>query len=87
MYYVALLKSNEKETPKHIVTAHREYLKDMSEKGKVIMAGKLENANGLIIFDVDSVEEYERLINLDPFISGNYRKVEALELNIAVKHF
>lgn len=84
MYYVVTLKSNGKNTPEDVVVGHRDYLKDMVEKGKVIAAGRLENNDGLVMYDVDSEKEFNELLHLDPFVSGEYRDVESVIWNVTI---
>lgn len=48
--------------------AHRAYLTELRERGKLVASGPFEDDSGaLIIYEADSVEEAEELIRHDPF--------------------
>ncbi|HEU5469917.1 MAG TPA: YciI family protein [Actinophytocola sp.] len=48
--------------------AHREVLKELRERGVVVMAGPWADDSGaLLIVDIDSAEELERLLDDDPY--------------------
>lgn len=84
MYYIVLLKNNGSVTPDEAVIGHREYLQDMVAKGKVLGAGRLDNNDGLVIYKVETEEEFKELLNLDPFVSKRYRDVESFQWNITI---
>lgn len=47
---------------------HREYLSSLKEQGKLAASGPFEDDSGaLIIYEVDSLDEAERLFAEDPF--------------------
>lgn len=48
--------------------AHREYLTDLKNQGKLVTAGPFEDDSGaLIVYEADSTQEVESLIQEDPF--------------------
>ncbi|MDQ0218642.1 YciI family protein [Peribacillus cavernae] len=77
--YVVLLNKTSKETPEDITVAHGHYLKDMHEGKKVVYSGPLEKIGGMVVYDANSKEEARKLVELDPFVSGNYREYEIYE--------
>ena len=58
--------------PQEILTehrpAHRAFLRELHERGVVIVSGPLEAHGALIIVRADSVEEIERIITEDPLV-------------------
>jgi uncharacterized protein YciI len=79
MRYVVFLKKTAKETPEDITAAHGHYLKDMHEAKKVVYSGPLETIGGMVVYDANSKEEAIEFVELDPFVSGNYREYEIYE--------
>jgi uncharacterized protein YciI len=52
-----------------IISKHFEYLKQLLHNGKLVMAGRCENATyGLIIVLADSLKEAEQIMENDPAI-------------------
>ncbi len=47
---------------------HREYLRDLISKDKLVIAGPfLDNSGGFIVYNVDDESEVESIIKADPF--------------------
>jgi len=47
---------------------HREYLTGLKEQGKLFASGPFEDDSGaLIIYEADSIEEAQALLDADPF--------------------
>ena len=47
---------------------HREYLRELIAKGKLVLAGPFtDNSGGLIVYDVAAESEIEGIIKADPF--------------------
>jgi uncharacterized protein YciI len=84
MYYAIFLKDNGTETPAEALKAHRDFLVNMNQQNKIVMAGRMENNVGLLICNAASKDEAEALAEADPFVSGNYRDYEVLEWNLSV---
>ncbi len=67
---------------------HRAYLREIADRGKLLLAGPLSDSNspgGLLIFEVASIEHVETLANDDPFyIQGviERRSIERWTLSI-----
>ncbi|WP_372773396.1 YciI family protein [Mangrovibacterium sp.] len=59
---------------------HLAHLNKMAESGKLVMAGPFENGGefrGLLIFDVDSLEEAIKMEAEDPAVKTNRLKMQA----------
>jgi len=85
-YYIYTLKPprenfTETITPQEelIVGAHYNYLKNLLEEGKLIMAARTYNAKfGIVIFEADTEEKAREIMDNDPAI---IQKVFTAELN------
>ncbi len=52
--------------------AHREYLHQLVESGKLLMGGPFaDESGGLLIFEAESEVEVQALIDADPFTTGS----------------
>jgi len=50
---------------------HREYLMNLRKAGKAVMAGPFtDDSGGLLIYEADSKDEVEQMIQADPFGQG-----------------
>jgi uncharacterized protein len=48
--------------------AHRKYLAELSQKGKLAISGPFSDDSGaLIVYEVDSQQEAENMLKADPF--------------------
>lgn len=82
--YAIFLSGTGRDTPEEAVKAHRDFLLEKHESGQVVMAGRLDNQQGLIVVKADSKEEAEALIQTDPFVSEGYRNYEVCEWTLTV---
>lgn len=47
---------------------HRDYLLELTEQGKVAMAGPMaDNSGGVVLFQADDLDELHKLIDADPY--------------------
>ncbi len=84
-YVFMLLESGEKSSKDSTEAAyyqkvHLEHLNDMAKSGKLIVAGPFEgghNHRGLLIFDVETVEEALKLEGEDPMVKTNRLRMDA----------
>ena len=84
-YVFMLLKSGETQSKDSIEAAkyqemHLAHLKKLGESGKLIIAGPFEKGGehrGLLIFDVENVEEALKLEREDPMIKSGRLKMDA----------
>jgi uncharacterized protein YciI len=84
-YVFMLLKAGESRSQDSLEAAkiqelHLAHLNKMSESGKLIVAGPFENGGenrGLLIFDVETVDEALKLESDDPAVKAGRLKMEA----------
>jgi uncharacterized protein YciI len=51
--------------------AHRQYLAELKEKGKLVISGPFPETGGaLIVYEAGSKDEAEALLKADPFTTG-----------------
>jgi uncharacterized protein YciI len=65
-----------------IMSKHFEYLKGLIEKKKLVIAGPILNEKkptGIFIFECDTLDEAQELINNDPSIKAGIQKLVMLE--------
>jgi uncharacterized protein YciI len=68
--------------PPEIVREHRDRLLRLADEGTVVLAGPFEGGGGLVVMDVDSPAEAERIASGDPFVkhaTHSYRLVRWLQ--------
>jgi uncharacterized protein YciI len=72
-----------------IVGHHFEYLKDLAEKGTVLLVGRTQNNDestiGLCIFEAGSEEEARRIMNQDPAVARGVMSAQLFPYSIAIK--
>ncbi|GAE34281.1 YciI family protein [Halalkalibacter akibai] len=60
--------------------AHLEYLEGLEKEGKIFAKGPfLDGAGGMVIYEVDSLEEARKLAEADPYVVKGVRKLELHE--------
>jgi uncharacterized protein YciI len=73
-----------------ILERHSGYLKDLAEKGTVLIAGRTQNNDestfGLVIFEADSEEEARGIMSQDPAVSHKVMRAQLFPYRIAVKN-
>jgi uncharacterized protein YciI len=55
--------------PSAVVLEHRDRLRRLAGEGTVALAGPFEGGGGLVVLDVDSPAEAERIVAGDPFVT------------------
>jgi len=72
-----------------IVGAHFEYLKELAEKGTVLLVGRTQNNDGstfgLCIFEAGSEEEARGIMNQDPAVARGVMSAQLFPYRIAIK--
>ncbi|MBK5113075.1 MAG: hypothetical protein KGD59_07925 [Candidatus Heimdallarchaeota archaeon] len=61
---------------------HFQYLKDLLAKGKLVLAGPVLNEKkpmGIMIFECETKEEAENLLNNDPSVKASIQIIKKLE--------
>ena len=79
MEYIFLLRTKRPDFLKTLTTAeqaimgqHLAYVKDLFDKGKIILGGAATDGSvGVLIYRVDSAEEARQLFDHDPAVLGN----------------
>jgi len=74
--------TNPKEKDNEIMGEHFQYLKDLLEKRKLVLAGPVINEKkpmGILIFECDSLEEAEELLRNDPSVKSGIQIIKKLE--------
>ncbi len=66
---------------------HYEYLKDATDDGVVILAGRSQDGIGpaLVIFEAESEEDARRFMESDPFISSGLFTASLHPFNVALR--
>ena len=73
-----------------IVGKHFNHLKDLTNKGTVIMAGRSdydvsnENVFGIVVFEAENQEEATKLMNSDPAVIGKVMTAELHPFSVAL---
>jgi uncharacterized protein YciI len=73
-------KSKDTEEAAHYQKLHMEHLNKLGEEGKLLVAGPFDGGGehrGLLIFDVETVEEALKLEEADPMVKSGRLKMEA----------
>ena len=74
--------TNPTDKDSEIMGKHFQYLKDLLEKGKLVLAGPVldeKKPMGILIFECDSLEEAETLLKNDPSVKSGIQTVKILE--------
>lgn len=70
-----------------ILERHGSYLRSLAEKGNVILFGRTTNDDertfGLVVFEADSAEEAERIMQNDPVVHDGVMTGELLPYRVA----
>lgn len=71
-----------------IVSAHFHYLKDLTEQGIVLMAGRTlhtdDTSHGLVVFVADSEEHARAIVENDPAVKGSVFRAELFPFAVAL---
>ncbi len=82
------LVATSKDTLKALVE-HTAYMKELEDKGKVLIAGGfLDGTGGMDIFEVDSLEEALEISKNDPLAKNNLvrQDIKAYSTDLAARH-
>jgi len=74
--------TNPTEKDNEIMRKHFQYLKDLLEKGKLVLAGPVlseKKPMGILIFECDSLDEAEALLKKDPSVKEGIQIIKKLE--------
>ena len=75
-----MLSEGPTETESQIVSDHFSYLKDLMEKGIVVLAGRTQNTDyssfGIIIFKAESEARAKEIVRNDPAVKNNVMRAE-----------
>ncbi|MFQ5979587.1 MAG: YciI family protein [Candidatus Heimdallarchaeota archaeon] len=68
---------NASQEEERIMQEHFEYLKELQETGKLILAGPcLDGVLGIVIFRANSLEEAAQIMNHDPSVEATLMRAE-----------
>lgn len=80
--------NNWTERENNIVKIHFERLKELTEKGTVIMAGRTINSDesqfGIVIFEAANIKEAEIFMNEDPAVKEKIMSAELFPFRVAL---
>jgi uncharacterized protein YciI len=83
-----MLSEGPTETESQIVSDHFSYLKDLMEKGIVVLAGRTQNIDyssfGIIIFRAESEDQAQEIVRDDPAVRNNVMRAELYPYRIAL---
>ncbi len=83
-----MLTEGSTETESQIVSDHFSYLKDLVERGAVILAGGTQNNDyssfGIIIFRAESEDRAREIVRNDPAVKNNVMRAELYPYRIAL---
>ncbi len=70
------------------VSEHFAYLKDLTHRGTVLLAGRTQNEDdatfGIVLFEADSMEEAETIMRRDPAVHAGVFQAELFPYEIAL---
>ena len=84
MTYVYFLKDF-RPLDEEAIKLHVEHLKDMDEKGSLVLCGPFSEGGGMVAFRAQSLSEAKKVAESDPFISMGYKTYELRSLQVADK--
>lgn len=78
--YVTILEMVDKEEDDKILDEHIGFLNQKLEEGTLIAKGPFtDHSGGLMIYKADSIEDARKLIETDPAVRDNTRKIGLLK--------
>jgi uncharacterized protein YciI len=84
----AMLTEGATEQEAAIISQHFNYLRELSEKGVVLLAGRTLNTDessfGIVILEVDSEAGAQTIVNDDPAVSQGVMRAELYPYRIAL---
>lgn len=83
--YVILLRKNEgKSLHEQLIREHVTYLRELDEKGKLVLCGPFSNyPGGMVIIKAASWEEATEIAERDPFVSSGAESYELRVWNLS----
>lgn len=82
MKFVALLWIQDADKNTELRPAHLSYLHELYGHDKVVAAGRFsDGSGGMVIYEVESMDEVERLVKEDPVVKGGARTYDIKEWN------
>ena len=83
-----MLTEGSTETESRIVGQHFSYLKDLMEKGVLILAGRTTNTEyssfGIVLFNAESIEAARRVMHDDPAVKNHVFRGEVYPYSISL---
>jgi uncharacterized protein YciI len=71
-----------------VTSQHFEYLKDLEQKGIVILAGRTQNDDyssfGIVIFNAESDDAAQAIVDNDPVVKKRIMRAELYPYSIAI---
>ena len=65
------------QTTREIVNAHVEHLRMLDKKGQLVMCGPFTDyKGGMVIINVDNIEDAKHIAEEDPFVKEGFRTYE-----------
>lgn len=79
-YFAVLLPMLDPEKSQEYRKQHLDYLEQRRQEGKIFANGRFfDNTGGLVIFQVSSMEEAEKIVQKDPYVVQKARNFEIHE--------
>lgn len=82
--YVILLSHAEKPFTEELVKAHCAHLRRLDQQGKLVLCGPFQDyKGGMVIVEVESLEEAKVIAESDPFVSSGVETYEIRTLQVS----
>lgn len=83
-----MLTTGSTEFEKKMVSEHFEYLKDLTNDGTVLLAGRTSNtdnsSHGIVIFQATSEENARKIMNEDPAVKSRVFRAELFHYRMSL---
>lgn len=83
-----MLSEGPTEQESRVVSNHYSYLKELTEKGTVILLGRTQNTDyssfGIVIFKAESLEQVRSIVVNDPVVKNMVMRAELYPYRIAL---
>ncbi|MFH9012606.1 YciI family protein [Streptomyces sp. NPDC017943] len=61
----------DREGREHLHPAHTAYLRDLTDRGVLLLAGPLKDVNGgLLVYEADDAEHLQQILDAEPYVKG-----------------
>ncbi len=67
-----------------VISAHREWVRQLLAAGVLVQAGKWGDNGGMIVVKAESREEADKVVNQDPLVEAGLVTFETAEIHPAV---